>query len=328
MGVRFQDYYETLGVSRSATDAEIKKAYRKLAQKFHPDVNKDPGAEAKFKQIGEAYEVLKDPEKRKRYDALGANWRSGQDFTPPPGWENVHFEFRGAPGAGSGFDFQDMGGFSDFFEMLFGGGGGRRRASGGGRRPMDSSFFSADGEDREAEITITLEEAFHGAKKSIALEVAEPDRRGAVRRTRKQYDVRIPPGTTEGSRIRLAGQGAPSQGGAAGDLFLVVHLAPHPLFTVHGHDLHMTLKLAPWEAALGAKIQVPAMGGNLALTIPPRTQSGQHLRLRGKGLPLGGGRGHGDLIAAIRIVVPESLTARERELFEELARNSRFNPRG
>jgi len=193
---------------------------------------------------------------------------------------------------------------------------------------MDSSFFSADGEDREAEITITLEEAFHGAKKSIALEVAEPDRRGAVRRTRKQYDVRIPPGTTEGSRIRLAGQGAPSQGGAAGDLFLVVHLAPHPLFTVHGHDLHMTLKLAPWEAALGAKIQVPAMGGNLALTIPPRTQSGQHLRLRGKGLPLGGGRGHGDLIAAIRIVVPESLTARERELFEELARNSRFNPRG
>lgn len=329
MGVRFQDYYETLGVPRTATDVEIKKAYRRLAQKYHPDVNKDPGSEAKFKQLGEAYEVLKDPEKRKRYDALGANWRSGQDFTPPPGWENVHFNFRGSPGAGAGFDFQEMGGFSDFFEMLFGGGGmgGRRRAP-GGRRAMDESFFSSSGEDHEAEITISLEEAFHGAKKSIALEMAVPDPRGALRKTRKQYDVRIPPGTTEGSRIRLAGQGAPGRGGAAGDLFLVVHIAPHPVFTVHGHDLHMTLKLAPWEAALGAKIQVPALGGNLSLTIPPRTQSGQHLRLRGKGLPLGGGRGHGDLIAVTRIVVPDSLSVRERELFEELARTSHFNPRG
>lgn len=329
MGVKFQDYYETLGVPRTATDAEIKKAYRRLAQKYHPDVSKDPSAEAKFKQINEAHEVLKDSEKRKRYDALGANWRAGQEFTPPPGWENVHFHFNQGGAGQQGFDFQDLGGgFSDFFEAFFGGspGGGRPGSSRRGR--ANAAQWSAPGEDHEAGITISLEDAFHGARKSIALETAEPDGRGAARRNVKRYDVRIPPGTAEGSRIRLAGQGAPGQGGGkAGDLFLRVHLAPHPVFTVQGHDLHMALKLAPWEAALGAKVQVPTLAGRIALTIPPRTQSGQHLRLRGKGLPLGGSRGQGDLIVIVHIVVPEQLTAKERELFEELARTSKFNPR-
>lgn len=329
MGVKFQDYYETLGVPRTATESEIKKAYRRLAQKHHPDVNKDPSAETKFKQINEAYEVLKDSEKRKRYDALGANWRAGQEFTPPPGWENMHFRFhQGGGGGPQGFDFQDLGGgFSDFFETLFGGGFGGRQSS-SRRHRASAAGWDMPGEDQEAGITISLEDAYHGAKKSIALETAEPDGRGAARRSVKQYDVRIPAGTAEGSRIRLAGQGTPGHGGGrSGDLYLRVHIAPHPTFTVQGHDLHMTLKLTPWEAALGAKVQVPTLAGRLALTIPPRTQSGQHLRLRGKGLPLGGSRGCGDLIVVIQIAVPEQLTAKERELFEELARTSKFNPR-
>ncbi len=327
MPVKFQDYYETLGVARTASADEIKKAYRKLAQKFHPDVNKNPGAEERFKQINEAYEVLGDPDKRKKYDSLGSNWRAGQEFTPPPGWENVHFEFRGAPGAGQQFDFGDLGGFSDFFSQLFGGGfpGGRPgRGRGGGR----GDAWAAPGQDEEAGIEISLEDAYHGAKKSIRLETAAMDERGRVRPQTRTYDVRIPAGTTEGSRIRLAGQGGPgSGGGPSGDLYLNVHITPHPLCKVSGHDLEMDLPITPWEAALGSKVTVPTLSGTVAITIPPRTQSGQHLRLRGKGLPRGGSRGFGDLIAVARIVVPEKLTAKERELFEELARQSSFKPR-
>ena len=323
--MKFQDYYETLGVSRSASQDEIKKTFRRLAQKYHPDVNKDPGAEAKFKEINEAYEVLGDPEKRKRYDALGANWKAGQDFTPPPGWENIHFNFRTA-GADQGFDFESFGGFSDFFETLFGQGLGSRFRSANAHE--DYAGFSINGEDQEAAITISLEEAYHGATKTIALETQTADRRGIRHRGLKQYEVRIPPGTTEGSRIRLAGQGAPGRGGgAAGDLYLRVHIAPHPHFTVHGHNLHTTVNIAPWEAALGAKVHIPTLDGKIALNIPPGTQSGQQLRVRGKGLPLGRGEGHGDLLVSVRITVPERLSARERQLFEELARISSFNPR-
>lgn len=327
MGVKFQDYYEILGVPRTATEAEIKKAYRRLAQKYHPDVNKDPGAEAKFKEINEAYEVLGDPQKRKQYDALGANWKAGQEFTPPPGWENIRFDFHttGSRG-GEAFDFGSLGGFSDFFEMLFGQGLGSRFRT--VNTHDDSSGVAVNGEDQEAGITISLEEAYRGATKVIGLETQTVDRRGIPHRALKQYEVRIPPGTTEGSRIRLAGQGSPGRGGgAAGDLYLRVHIAPHPRFSVHGHNLHTTVNIAPWEAALGAKVHIPALDGAIALNIPPGTQSGQQLRVRGKGLPLGKGQGHGDLMVAIRIVVPERLSARERQLFEELGRTSSFNPR-
>lgn len=328
MGVKFQDYYETLGVSRTATEPEIKKAYRRLAQKYHPDVNKDPGAEARFKQINEAYEVLGDPDKRKKYDTLGANWQAGQDFRPPPGWENMRYEFRGGPGAG-GFSFDDLGGFSDFFEMLFGGGGGGRRPGRGPAAAPDEMWSSMPGQDQEAALAVTVEEAFHGAKKKISLETVQGDARGRPRREVKTYDVKIPAGVTEGSRIRLAGQGGSGAGsGRTGDLYLTIHIAPHPVYTVKGHDLEMQLPIAPWEAALGAKVRVTTLAGAISLTIPPRTQSGQHLRLRGKGLPLGGNRGAGDLIATVKMVVPDRLSARERELLEALARESTFRPRG
>ncbi|HPG01382.1 MAG TPA: DnaJ C-terminal domain-containing protein [Kiritimatiellia bacterium] len=327
MGVKFQDYYESLGVSRSASDAEIKKAYRKLAQKYHPDVSKERDAEAKFKRINEAYEVLGDPEKRKRYDELGQNWKAGQDFTPPQGWENVHFDFHGAPGAGQAFDFEDVGGFSDFFETFF---GGRMGGAGRGRghpRGGENYYGAMPGQDHEAEMTISLEDAFHGARKSIMLESTGVGPSGRPARQKKQYDVRIPPGTTENSRIRLAGQGAPGRGGAAsGDLYLLVHIAPHPVYRVHGHDLEMHLPITPWEAALGAKVKLTTLAGQISLNLPPRTQSGQHLRLRGKGLPRREGDA-GDLIVITRIVVPEHLTTRERELFEQLGRESSFKPR-
>ncbi|MFH0953096.1 MAG: DnaJ C-terminal domain-containing protein [Verrucomicrobiota bacterium] len=325
--MKFQDYYEMLGVARNATPDTIKKAYRKLARKYHPDVSKEPGAEARFKQINEAYEVLGDADKRARYDSLGSGWRAGQEFTPPPGWENVHFEFRGAPGGGESFSFEDLGGFSDFFETFFGPGfsQGRPGRTRGARREAP---WALRGQDHEASIPITLEDAYRGARKTGALETQEADAGGEVRRQRKTYDVRIPPGTTEGSRIRLAGQGGAGAGeGPAGDLYLSAHIAPHPVFKVHGHDLSMELPMTPWEAALGAKVNITTLAGTVSLTIPPRTQSGQHLRLRGKGLPRGGDEGAGDLLVVTKIVVPSRLTTKERELFEELARQSPFKPR-
>jgi curved DNA-binding protein len=325
MGVKFQDYYETLGVSRTATADAIKKAYRKLAQKFHPDVNKDPSAELRFKRINEAYEVLGDADKRKKYDALGTNWRAGQDFKPPSGWENVQFDFQGAPGGSGGFRFEDLDGFSDFFGTLFGSGFGQTR-SGRGRGAAREPMRAARGQDQEAELTITVEDAYHGAKKTIALEIPELNADGEAHYRTRKYDVKIPAGTTEGSRIRLSGQGSTGHGGGeAGDLYLTLHIAHHPLYTVKDHDLEMDLPIAPWEAALGAKINVHTLAGTVSLTIPPRTQSGQRLRLRGKGLSRG--RTAGDLLAVIRIVVPDRLTAKERELFEQLARESSFRPR-
>ena len=325
MGVKFQDYYETLGVSRTATADEIKKAYRKLAQKLHPDVNKDPSAESRFKQVNEAYEVLGDPEKRKKYDALGTNWRAGQEFRPPPGWEGANFDFRGAPDGGQ-FSFEDLGGFSDFFGSLFGGGFAQARGGSRGRPSGRETMWASRGQDQEAELNITVEDACHGSRKAIALEVPEVGSAGEVRYRTKKYDVKIPAGTTDGDRIRLSGQGTSGQaGGEAGDLYLTIHILPHPVYTVKGHDLEMDLPIAPWEAALGAKVNVTTLAGTVSLTIPPRTQSGQKLRLRGKGLPRG--KTYGDLLAVVRMVVPERLTGKERELFEQLARESSFRPR-
>lgn len=323
MSVQFKDYYETLGVERKASQEEIRKCYRKLARKYHPDVNKNPGAENKFKEAAEAYEVLGDAEKRKKYDELGANWKQGQEFRPPPGWENAHFEFQGRPEAMGGFSQEDLGGFSDFFESLFGGagGGGEFHASNfggmGGRMGRKRR-----GEDHEADVKISLEDAYHGAKKNISLQTAEVDQQGRVQRRTRTYDVKIPAGTTAGSKIRLAGQGGEGIGdGSAGDLYLRATIEPHDVFRINGHDLEVDLKVTPWEAALGAKVTVPTLDGNASITIPSGTQSGKKIRLRGKGL-----RG-ADLYAIVKIMVPDELTQKEKELFTELSRNSKFTPR-
>jgi len=321
MAVKFRDYYESLGVDREASQQQIQAAYRKQARKLHPDVNKSPDAEEKFKRLNEAYEVLRDADKRRRYDSLGENWQAGQDFSPPPGWE--FFGTRGGqPGAGRGFRFDNFGGdfeetpfsgFSDFFEMLFGlpsNGHGRS-----GRSGRMSWGRAAPGEDQEAEVTISLEEAHRGVRKSLMLSGG------------KTLEVNIPAGTTDGHRLRLRGQGGSGQGGAeAGDLYLRVRLAPHARFRLNGQDLEAEVPVSPWEAALGARIQVPLLEGQASLKLAPGAQSGQRLRLRGKGLARRGG-GQGDLYAVIRIVVSASLSERERELYEELARVSTFRPR-
>lgn len=344
MAVKFQDYYEVLGVPRTATQEEITKAYRKLARQYHPDVNKSKDAEERFKQLGEAYEVLRDAEKRRRYDALGANWRAGQDFTPPPGWDNIHFDFgaggprggaRRGQAPGQDFDFDDVGGFSDFFRSIFGGAGGPGGGHGGfrtGRRaatgePWGGAGGAMRGQDHEVDLTITLEDAYHGTKRRIALDIVEPGPDGQMVRNKKNYDVNIPAGVTDGSRIRLAGQGGRSTGGQPGDLYLRIHIAPHPLYRVREHDLEVDLPVTPWEAALGAKIEVPTLEGPVTLTLPAGMSSGQRMRLRDKGLPRRGKATRGDMYAVVKIVVPKSLHPRERELFEQLARESPFNPR-
>lgn len=328
MALKYKDYYAILGVSRDADNEKIKKAYRKLARQYHPDVNKDPSAEGRFKEISEAYDVLSDTEKRKRYDTLGANWKNGQDFTPPPGWENIHFSFHGPQDFGRQGGFEDVGGgFSDFFESLFGG----WRGQAGPTRGRRSHWAAAPerGQDQESEITVPLEDVYHGATRNIALHVQGLDENGRVRRSVRQYDVRIPRGMTDGARIRLSGQGgAGVEGGAAGDLYLRMHIEPHPVFRVNQHDLEVDLPLAPWEAALGATVHVPTMEGEASVRVPAGTQGGQRIRLRGKGLPRRTGEGHGDLHAVVKIVVPPRLSGREKELLEELARVSSFRPRG
>jgi curved DNA-binding protein len=316
MPVQFQDYYETLGIDRGASEEDIHRAYRKLARQYHPDISKTPDAEEKFKQATEAYEVLKDPEKRRRYDQLGRNWQAGQEFRPPPGFEEAEVRFG---------DAGDLGDFSDFFRTMFGDLGGFE--TGFGRRRPRGPTVRRRGSDQEAEIEITLEEAAHGARKTIELERLAPRANGSVRPERLSYQVTVPPGVSEGSRIRLSGQGGQgSGGGEAGDLYLRIHLKPDPRFQVHGHDLQTTLDLSPWEAALGTQIEVPTLAGAARLTIPPGTQTGQTLRLRGKGLPRRRG-GPGDLLVKVRIVVPKDLSPRERELFARLARESSFRPR-
>jgi curved DNA-binding protein len=315
MAMEFKDYYDILGVSRNASADDIKRAYRKLARKYHPDVSKEPQAETRFKEVGEAYEVLKDPEKRKLYDQLGSDWRAGQDFRPPPGWESRR------TGTGGGFSGEFSGDFSDFFEALFGGGSPFGRGAGaGGRR----AGFAFRGEDQNARITISLEEAYSGATRSITVETVESD--GMVqRRVPKALRVRIPKGVRNGQRIRLAGQGNPgSGGGSAGDLYLEVHIAPHRLFHLRGRDIHLELPVAPWEAALGARLKVPTLGGEVDMRIPANSQSGKRLRLRGRGLP---GDPPGDQYVTLRIVNPPAAADRGRELFERMAKDLDFDPR-
>ncbi|WP_282003185.1 DnaJ C-terminal domain-containing protein [Geotalea uraniireducens] len=309
----YQDYYATLGVGKTATQEEIQRAYRKLARKYHPDINKESTAEEKFKQINEAYEVLGDPEKRAKYDQFGSGWDGQFANQGYQEGDNVRFHYTNA----------DPGQFSDFFQNLFGGGwsfGEEAEFRGGGTRRRR-------GRDHETTINITLADAYHGARKSIELEKVEADSSGRPTRTRRSYDVTIPPGVTDGSLIRLAGQGGSGSGGAdAGDLFLRVSILPDSRFSLNGHDLATTVDITPWAAALGAKVLVPTIDGKINLTVPAGTQSGQTLRVRGKGMPVTSGR-NGDLLVNVCIVVPKHLSARERHLFEELAKESRFDPR-
>ena len=323
MGVQFQDYYEMLGVARTASQDEIQKAFRKLARKYHPDVNKGKESEDKFKQLNEAYEVLKDPEKREKYDTLGANWHTGQDFTPPPGWGEGHFSFHHQAGDASEFG---LNGFSDFFETLF---GERMSGSGAGSQTMRHSAgpWTMRGQDHEAEITISLEDAYHGASRTVALQTIERGPDDVPQQQTKQYAVKIPAGVTDGARIRLAGKGGPGVGdGPAGDLLLRIRVAAHPVFQLEGRNLRVDLPLAPWEAALGAKVEVPTLDGSVSMSVPPGAQSGKRFRLRGKGLPNTKGSA-GDIYATVQIVVPETLTTDERELFQKLSDTSSFRPR-
>ncbi|MDY0039170.1 MAG: DnaJ C-terminal domain-containing protein [Desulforhabdus sp.] len=326
MAVKFRDYYEILGVPRTATQEEIQRAYRKLARKLHPDVNKASDAEEKFKQLGEAYEVLKDPEKRQKYDQLGAHWKDGQDFRPPPGWD-VHFDFgRGGAGPGqAGFDWSGAGGFSDFFETLFGGAGGFRQARRGG--PQQGPVWRQDGIDQEATVRISLEDAFHGATKPITLQMQSltPDGRASVQE--RSYEVKVPPGILPGQKIRLSGQGGEGTGGGRrGDLYLKVEIEPHPLYRLEGKDIYMELPITPWEAVLGTEVKISTLSGPITLKVPAGTQNGKKLRFRGKGMPSAKG-GAGNLYAVVTVVVPTRLSQREQELFEELGKVSQFNPR-
>ncbi len=308
MAVKYKDYYGILGVPRTATQDEIKAAFRRLARKYHPDLNPgDKQAEEKFKEINEAYEVLGDPKKRELYDRLGPHWRAGADFTPPPDWEKIRIDF-------GDFDFFTgrPGSFSDFFEALFGGLRGRaasRRSATGTR-----VGWGIRGNDIESELTLTLEEAHRGTTRRVTL----PNGR--------TVEVKIPAGVREGSVIRLAGQGEPGLGGQAGDLYLKVRLQKHPIFTVSGDDVYVEVPITPWEAVLGGKIRVPTLEGTVEVTLPPGSQSGQKLRLRGQGLNRRRG-GRGDQYVQLRIVVPTNPTPAERRLFEQLARESSFNPR-
>ena len=293
----YKDYYKTLGVDRKATQDEIKRAYRKLARKYHPDVSKEPAAEQKFKDVGEAYEVLKDPEKRIAYDQLGSNWNSQQGFRPPPDW-GAGFEFHGTPGgAGRQHDF------SDFFESLF---GQARGPAGAGRG------FQMQGEDHNAKVLIDLEDSFHGASRSISLQMPEVTPEGHVASRTRTLKVSIPKGIRQGQQIRLGGQGARSNsGGKAGDLYLEIEFKPHRFYRVEGADVYLELPVAPWEAALGANVKVPTPSGAIDLKIPANSKAGKKLRLKGRGIPA---KTAGDLYVVLQIVLPPADDEKSREM--------------
>lgn len=313
----YKDYYAVLGVGRDASAEEIQKAYRKLARKHHPDVNKDAGAETKFKEIAEAYEVLKDPEKRGKYDRFGAAWKArDQGGAPPPGFEEFRFDF-GDGGFGTGAS-----GFSQFFESLFGeaarrqGGRGSWTGFSGGE---GRGNWARPGANQEVLLRLTLEEAARGGVRELSLQA--PD--GSTRRIK----VNLPKGIRPDQTVRVPGQGESGHsGGAAGDLMLRIDLLPHPTFRLEGRDLRTALDVAPWEAALGAEAEIPTLDGRVRVRIPAGTSTGRTIRVKGRGFP-GGGGDHGDLYAEVRIVVPESLSAREKELFTQLREASGFRPR-
>jgi len=312
--VKYKDYYAALGVSKKAEIAEIKKAYRKLARKYHPDVSKEKDAKEKFQEVSEAYETLKDADKRAAYDQLGS-YKSGQDFRPPPGWEQQFSKGRD----GGGFSFDEV----DLADLFAGLGGARGAGFQGARKRRDVPI---PGEDHELKVEIPLEQAFHGTMLDLNLQVPEYDATGRLRRVQKAFKARIPKGVTNGERLKLGGKGSKGvNGGRDGDLYLNIQITPHPLYRVSGRDLYMDLPLAPWEAVLGASIQIPTLAGTVRLKIKPGTQSAQQLRLSGRGLPKPGNEGH--LYAIVQIAVPPGVSDRERTLFTELAQSSSFDPR-
>jgi len=316
----FKDYYAVLGVSESASPEEIKKVYRKLARKYHPDVSKEENAGDKFKDVGEAYEVLKDPEKRAEYDELkkyGA--RKDGSFQRPPGWKSA------SGFGGGGYTEADAGQFSDFFEEIFG--GGRRGGAGfGAGFGSQRHTMRMRGEDVNARLALPLEEAFQGCERQVSFNVQEADAQGRAVPRQKTLKVKIPAGMKEGQHIRLKGQGAPGVGGAeSGDLFIEVEYAPHPNLTVDGSDILITVPITPWEAALGASITVPTVGSKVTLKVPKGTSSGRKLRLKGKGLP---GKKPGDQLVVLQIVMPEQHSEDSEALYRELAEAEKaFNPR-
>jgi len=295
--MKYEDYYQTLNVARDASPDDIKRSYRRLARKYHPDVSKEANAEEKFKSLGEAYEVLKDPEKRSAYDQLGSNWKAGQDFTPPPGWDHIFSS--GRSGAGNARGSVD---FSDLFEGLF---GGSQRGRGARARQR--------GGDSQVKVQISLDEAYTGISRVVRLQSRSGSRR---------LNVKIPAGVVDGQQIRLGGQGQPGLGGAsAGDLFLGIELLPHSLFQCDGKDIHLELPIAPWEAALGATVTVPTLNGSVELKIPRDSRSGRKLRLKGRGL------GDGDFYAQLQIAVPPANTESAVELYEKMRTDFDFDPR-
>ena len=312
----FKDYYAVLGVSESATPEEIKKAYRKLARKYHPDVSKEADASDRFKDVGEAYEVLKDPEKRAEYDQLRKyGTRDDGSFQPPPGWQSA------SGFGGGGYTEADARQFSDFFEEIFG--GGRRGGFGGGGFHQSMRMR---GEDVHARLALFLEEAFNGCEKQVSFTVHEPDDQGRLIPRQKTLKVKIPAGMREGQHIRLKGQGAPGVGGGeSGDLFIEVELAPHPHFSIEGRDVLVTVPISPWEAALGATVTVPTVSGKVNVKVPKGATSGRKLRLKGKGFP---GKHPGDQIVVLQVAMPEKHTAEAEALYEKLAELEKgFNPR-
>jgi curved DNA-binding protein len=321
--MEYKDYYKIMGVERDATQDEIKRAYRKLARKYHPDVSKEANAEAQFKDLGEAYEVLKDPEKRAAYDQLGANWKAGQDFNAPPGWD-AGFEF-----SGGGFTDATGGdsGFSDFFESLFGRDFGRGAHAGfGGREAYGGrQAYQARGSDHHARVLIDLEDAMNGATRSISLHVPAVDARGHVTTKERVLKVRIPKGVKQGQHIRLAGQGNPGYGeGQAGDLYLEIEFNPHSIYRVDGRDVYLDLPVTPWEAALGASVKVPTPGGAVDMKIKPGTANGSKMRLKGRGIP---GSPPGDLYVMLQISLPPASTERAKAIYRDMQKELDFNPR-
>lgn len=301
--MEFKDYYKTLGLSRDAKPEDIKRAYRRLARKYHPDVSTEADAEDRFKEVAEAYEVLKDPKKRKAYDQFGKDWKAGQDFKTPPGWKR---EFRS--------EDEDLAGaesFSDFFDSLFG-------AGRGGVGGFDRGFGerATRGRDTEVEISVSLEDSYRGATQNLRIEMPQVDEQGQYRARSRELKVKIPKGVREGQRIRIEGQGGGGRGGAsAGDLYLRVKFKPHKQFEARGRDIHLTLPVTPWQAALGRTVKVPTLGGEVDLKIPADSNSGKRLRLKGRGLP---GKPPGDQYVELQIRIAAHMDDQTRALYEQL----------
>lgn len=310
----YKDYYKVMGIERGASKDEIKRAYRKLARKYHPDVSKESDAELRFKELGEAYAVLKDPEKRAAYDELGADWRAGQEFRPPSDW-GTGFEF-----SGSGFDGTGAGAYSDFFEQLFGQGMGSQQHA------RTTHRFQARGEDHHAKVLVDLEDAYSGATRIISLRAPELDASGHLITKDRTLNVKIPKGVMQGQRIRLSGQGSPGHGGGkAGDLYLEIEFRPHQFYRPNGRDIYLGLPVTPWEAALGATVKVPTPIGPVDLKIPAGTSSGKKLRLKGRGIP---GSPPGDFYVTTEITLPPAKSNTEKEIYKKMQKEMPYNPRG